>query len=122
MRVLVCGGRDYDDWFKLHTVLDQIINHKEPYTIITGDAVGADWLARTWCKFNYFQGIEATYEGYPAKWRENGKFNPGAGHIRNQQMIDEGKPDLVVAFPGGTGTADMVKRAKKANIEVIEIE
>jgi hypothetical protein len=36
-------------------------------------------------------------------------------------MIDEGKPDLVVAFPGGRGTADMVKRAKKANVEVIEV-
>ena len=44
------------------------------------------------------------------------------GHIRNQQMIDEGKPDLVVAFKGGTGTADMVRRAKKHNIKVIEVK
>ena len=39
-----------------------------------------------------------------------------------QQMIDEGKPDLVVAFKGGTGTADMVRRAKKHNIKVIEVK
>ena len=44
------------------------------------------------------------------------------GHIRNQQMIDEGKPDLVVAFKGGTGTADMTRRAKKHNIKVIEVK
>ena len=45
-----------------------------------------------------------------------------AGHIRNQQMIDEGKPDLVVAFPGGAGTADMIRRAKKHNLKVIEVK
>jgi len=41
--------------------------------------------------------------------------------MRNQKMLDDNKVDLVVAFPGGKGTADMVERAKKANIEVREI-
>ncbi len=50
------------------------------------------------------------------------KYGKSAGSIRNQQMIDEGKPDLVVAFPGGFGTKDMVRRAKKHNIEVIIID
>jgi ABC-type sugar transport system substrate-binding protein len=36
-------------------------------------------------------------------------------------MLDEGKPDIVVAFPGGTGTADMVRRARKAGVVVIEV-
>jgi hypothetical protein len=36
-------------------------------------------------------------------------------------MIDEGKPELVIAFPGGSGTADMVRRARAANIPVIEV-
>jgi UDP-N-acetylmuramoylalanine-D-glutamate ligase len=36
-------------------------------------------------------------------------------------MLDDNKVDLIVAFPGGKGTADMVERAKKANIEVREI-
>jgi hypothetical protein len=36
-------------------------------------------------------------------------------------MIDQGRPDLVVAFPGGRGTADMVRRARAAGISVIEI-
>jgi hypothetical protein len=43
-------------------------------------------------------------EWYIADWN---RLGPGAGHIRNQRMIDEGKPDAAVAFPGGTGTADM---------------
>ena len=36
-------------------------------------------------------------------------------------MLDEGKPDLVIAFPGGKGTADMARRAREAGIEVIEV-
>lgn len=45
-----------------------------------------------------------------------------AGPIRNQRMLDEGKPDLVVAFPGDKGTADMVRRARTASLEVLEIQ
>lgn len=37
-------------------------------------------------------------------------------------MLDEEHIDLVVAFPGGRGTADMVRRARLNNIEVIEVE
>jgi len=33
-------------------------------------------------------------------------------------MLDKGQPDLVLAFPGGNGTADMIRRAEAANIPV----
>jgi hypothetical protein len=39
--------------------------------------------------------------------------------MRNQAMLDYGKPDLVVAFPGGKGTADMVRRARVAGVKVL---
>jgi len=41
-----------------------------------------------------------------------------AGAIRNQEMIDEGKADGVVAFPGGKGTEDLVRRAEAAGLTV----
>lgn len=44
-----------------------------------------------------------------------------AGPIRNQRMLDDGKPDRVLAFPGGRGTANMVKLAKAAGVPVHEI-
>lgn len=56
---------------------------------------------------------------YPADWPRYGK---AAGPMRNQQMVDEGKPDVVLAFPGGRGTADMVRRAKAAGVRVVEVE
>jgi predicted Rossmann-fold nucleotide-binding protein len=55
---------------------------------------------------------------FPANWPKHGK---GAGFIRNQQMLNEGKPDLMIAFPGGKGTADMIEKAIKAGIKVIEV-
>jgi hypothetical protein len=50
-----------------------------------------------------------------AAWHEHGR---GAGPIRNRQMLEEGRPDLVVAFPGGHGTAGMIKLALKAGVPV----
>jgi hypothetical protein len=70
-------------------------------------------LAAQWA-----QGAGVKLETYPAEWD---RFGKAAGPKRNQVMIDQGRPDLVVAFAGGNGTADMVNRAKKAGIEVVVI-
>lgn len=114
MRVLVCGGRHYEDmgavWSQLDALLWSNIDHM---TVIQGGASGADALARSWCESN-----EVPFMTYRAHWHTHGK---AAGPIRNQQMLDEGKPDLVLAFPGHNGTADMVRRAREAGVEVIEI-
>ena len=48
-------------------------------------------------------------------------YDANAGPRRNARMLAEGKPDLVVAFPGGRGTADMVSKARAAKVEVMEI-
>lgn len=110
MRVLVCGGRDYTELDRIEEVCKEL---KEITVLIQGGAKGADDLAFTWATSN---NIET--ETYVAKWKELGKK---AGYIRNKQMLEEGKPDLVIAFPGGKGTANMVKLAREANIEVKEI-
>ena len=110
MRVLVCGGRDYTDSHKLHEVLDSL--DKIELVIIEGGARGADTMASCWAAFNSVECLT-----FHANWN---KYGRGAGHIRNQQMLDEGKPDLVIAFPGGKGTANMISRAKKAGVDVIE--
>lgn len=50
-----------------------------------------------------------------------GPLDRSAGPKRNQRMLDKGKPDLVLAFPGGDGTADMVRKAKSAGVPIIEV-
>jgi hypothetical protein len=57
-------------------------------------------------------------ECYRAEWLLYGK---AAGPMRNQAMLHRSKPDAVLAFPGGKGTADMVKRAERVGIRVIRI-
>jgi len=111
VRVLVCGGRDYSDIERVYAVLDGI-HYKTPIKcIIEGGAKGADYLA---CRWSAARGLDE-HARFNADWTVHGK---AAGPIRNQKMVDEGKPDLVVAFPGGSGTADMVRRAKEAHIPV----
>ena len=114
MRVLVCGGRDFSDKALLENTLRLWHRVRGVDTIIEGNAHGADRMAGYWARKNRITNLK-----FPADWEAHGK---AAGAIRNQQMLDEGKPDLVIAFPGGRGTADMVKRARKAGIEVMEVE
>lgn len=72
-------------------------------------------MASEWAAKRHGEVIERPF---PADWVTLGK---AAGPIRNQQMLDEAKPDWVVAFPGGNGTADMVRRARKAGVKIVEV-
>ena len=114
MRVLVCGGRDYADHGTIWRTMDGIRERTSFSTLIEGGATGADMWCRKWAKCQHGMEIET----HLADWRKHGR---AAGPLRNQRMLDEGRPDLVVAFPGGRGTADMVCRARAAGIEVREI-
>lgn len=111
-RVLVCGGRDFHDEFALRQVMDSLHQEYKFSIVIEGGAKGADELAGKWAE----DKIGAVVV-YPADWEKYGK---AAGAIRNQQMINEGFPDLVVAFPGGRGTQHMISVAQKASIPVLK--
>lgn len=110
LRVLVCGGRDFNNRKIAYAALDQLDKEYKFDTLIDGMAKGADELGFDWA---ISRGVVT--ERYRADWD---KFGKSAGPIRNQQMLTEGVPDLVVAFPGGVGTADMINRAEKAGIPV----
>lgn len=113
MRVVVTGGRNYCDTARVFSVLDERHSRRPITVLIEGEAPGLDIRARVWAKRN---GIAV--EAYPAKWDLYGK---AAGGIRNQQMIDEGRPDEGLAFPGGVGTADMKRRLDAAGIPFEEV-
>lgn len=118
MKVLVCGGRHYYDQKRLKKELDDVDVILGPISaIVTGGATGADALAERWAKEN---GLEPIV--YKADWYPGGKLDRGAGPKRNSRMLQEHPDiDLVVAFPGGSGTTDMVAKAKKSNLHVLEI-
>ena len=113
LRVLVCGGRNYRDQEHVWTTLSEL-NAKQPIgLLIHGAATGADRLAQAWALSRLIPDRE-----FDANWP---KYGGAAGAIRNRQVIEEGKPDLVVAFPGGPGTVDLVQRAKLHSVKVIEV-
>lgn len=113
MRVLVCGGRDYNDYNRLDSLLTDMYDSGQITVIINGGARGADSMSSKWALKN-----NVPLEIYEANWDEHGR---AAGPIRNQEMLDEGEPDLVIAFPGGNGTRDMVSRANKKGVKVLEV-
>lgn len=148
MKILVCGGRDFGDltpipyvdghrdhthplWDErrhqytfVHRTLDALARaYSVEYSchdnwlpsdieIVSGGASGADSAAEDWAVLNWTK-----YSVFKADWGKHGK---AAGPIRNQQMLDEGKPDLVIAFEGGKGTAGMLLLAKRAGIPTVQ--
>jgi len=113
IRILVTGGRDFLNQTLLYDTMDGFLSAHGTVTVLQGGARGADALAHKWC---CERGIPC--EVYPADWRKHGKK---AGPLRNSRMLEEGKPDLLVAFPGGTGTADMTRKARASGVRTVEI-
>ncbi len=140
-RVLVCGGRDYDRYVHIYDTLTEIQDERGLFEVVIAgrhpgeEANGADYWAESW---SFMQRVP--FYGIPARWhdlshpdavirkRADGTaYDAKAGPRRNQRMIDEGRPDLVVSFPRangkwGPGTQDMMRRARAAGIEVIQVE
>ncbi|MDM9643839.1 DUF2493 domain-containing protein [Rhizobium sp. S163] len=109
-RVLICGGRDYDDAKRLYEILDRVHERTgDDLVIVTGSQrrwlassnrfVGADFHAEEWARSR-----EVEYMGFPAKWKKLGKK---AGYERNIRMNRTSLPNGCVAFPGGAGTRMM---------------
>ncbi len=109
IRVLICGDRNWKD----RELIQAIIAALDVEVIIEGEARGADTLAR-----EVAQEYNIPVLAFPAEWS---KYGRAAGPIRNKQMLDEGRPDLVVAFhnniTASKGTKDMLQRARDRGID-----
>jgi hypothetical protein len=111
VRVIVCGGRDYRDRVAVFAALDRLHAERGIGFLMQGACpTGADYFAWQWANAR-----RVLCGAYPAKWDKHGKR---AGPIRNAEIIERGAPDGVVAFPGGSGTADMVQQAEAAGLKV----
>jgi hypothetical protein len=110
IKVLVCGGRDYQDRAAVFSALDLLATENGGIRLlIQGGATGADELAAHWARARAVPCLNV-----PANWEKYGK---AAGPIRNTAMLGY-RPDVVLAFPGGKGTANMVDQARLAGVKV----
>ena len=96
MIALVCGGRDFKDRNLVWRILDMMI---VDLLVHGGCKTGVDFFADLWAR-NRRQRVKE----YPADF----KYGGVGGGARNQFMFDDAKPHIVIAFPGGSGTLNMV--------------
>lgn len=123
MRVLVCGSQDFWDGDFIYAKLDclrPLFDSDAPMVLLSGNAKGVDTMAEFWAEE---RGVPV--EVFAADWAA---FSKKAGLLhnermfRNERMLREGRPDVVVAFPGQWGTRHMIRIAREAGVPVVEIE
>lgn len=115
---IFCGSRDFDDRTIIETLVHGVLSvatlRGRPLVIVEGETRGADRLSR----------VEAEMVGVkvvrvPADWDQYGKR---AGILRNIEMLETYKPELVIAFSddieNSKGTRHMATVAKKAGVPV----
>ena len=111
------GGRDFADQVMFDDVMVRLVGMFGcPSKVVHGAARGLDTMAAAWAGRMAIPCV-----GVPADWGNQGR---AAGPLRNEDILRKYKPKRLVAFPGGRGTADMVRRARNRNgeIEIIEIK
>lgn len=116
--VLMCGDRQWADPLIPRLVVEGLRNVIGCYTMIHGDAPGADRV----CAAAAADVSGVDVEAYPAMWHDHGR---AAGPIRNGQMVDrlvEFPEHLAFAFhdrlDGSKRTADMVRRLTGKGVAV----
>lgn len=128
MKVLIYGGRDFGHVRAANLSPEELERRSAEYRlgydfltslfpernveVIQGGATGADALGADWAVCS-----EVALKTFRADWQRWGR---AAGPMRNARMLEEGKPEMAVEFPGGRGTADMRLRLQKAGVPVVK--
>lgn len=113
MRVLICSGRFYADTHTVTRVLELYASAQAINVLIHGGHQALGGIIETWAR-----GTDIHVIRYPANWALHGKY---AEVRRNLFMLQDSRPDVLLAFPGGEDTAECIRMAQKAGIRVIEV-
>lgn len=123
MRIAVTGGRRFglkrEERLIICATLD---GYWSPdLKLAQGGAEGVDHVCAEWyIERRSRQRLDPVVPvGFLADWNRLGN---GAGHERNGRMLREFKPDILVAFPGDTGTNDCKVQAYRMNITIHEYD
>lgn len=110
-KVIIAGGRDFDNYDLLKTKLDKILsNISDEIIIVSGKARGADSLGERYAREKGYKIAE-----FPAQWD---KFGKRAGYLRNEEMAKYS--DACVCFWDGQskGTKHMIDLSTKHNLKL----
>ena len=114
MRVLICAGRHYADTKMSRQVLDAYHRLHPVRVLIHGGSqfLGSD--IEDWAR-----EVEVDVVRYPPNWQRHGKQ---AERHRNQFMLTDSRPDVVIALPGGDDTWELINQAKTCGIHVLSVD
>lgn len=110
-RMIVAGGRDHRLSPLEKSKIAEVALDNPGIEIVSGGARGVDTDAAEWAK----KARGVNLKMFPANWNKYGK---AAGMIRNGQMAKYA--DALMAFPGGRGTANMLKTAREEGLEIFD--
>lgn len=127
-RVIIAGGRNFKPEEKHYLWIEKMLVNKLDVEFVSGEASGADQM--NWIMAERRLG---GFKAFPALWDrtdlepcvikyrgDNEAYNVLAGFNRNEKMAEYA--DALILFPGGSGSADMLKRAKAHNLPIREWE
>lgn len=102
MRVLITGSRQFIQrqivYAELGKLWDKAAENGEvDFTVVHGNAMGADTLANEWCWDNRLGEPNVIAEPHPVNWRPLGYYDAYAGKARNIEMLRTA-PDYILAF------------------------
>lgn len=112
MRLVIAGGREFDDYALLKSAVAEALGEHplNQLEVVSGAARGADRLGERWAREN---GV--ALRQFPADWNQHGKR---AGYLRNEEMADYA--DAVLVLPGGRGTDHMAQSARRRGLKLFD--
>lgn len=114
MRLILCGGRHFDDAALIERQLDQVHAQYNITVLIHGGLPAIGTPAEVWARRHTVHVVR-----YPANWQLLGKQ---ADDIRNRFMLEDARPDFLLALPGGRHTHSLVQIAQQMNIGIIHAD
>jgi len=112
MRLLVTGGRHLDDVALIHRALIRVHTQSPLSVLIHGGHAFLGAAVEEWGRDMRLHVLR-----YPANWWEFGRRAEG---IRNDFMLSDSRPDLVLALPGGNDTRALALAALGRGLPVFD--
>jgi len=115
LRIIIAGGREFNDYAKLKHTMDHLCQKRDPSEIevVSGGARGADTLGERWARER-----GTALKLFPAQWDTLGK---SAGYRRNEEMAQYATHLVAFWDRKSRGTAHMIGIARRNGLRVVVV-
>lgn len=115
MKAIVAGGRKLQVTDSVVAGVIRILSELNVTEVVSGGAPGGDQIGEIAAR-----RLDVPVTRFEAEWARSGR---SAGPIRNQKMAEYVGPNgACILLPGGSGTADMERRAREHGLLIMKVE